>query len=93
MEIAFAEELRMVCDNSGINFKELRNAINTKWNIKILEAKEGIGGHCLPKDSQMFLEFSNNLLVTSMIRAAKLIDQQYRFHVVHRASQELPIVR
>lgn len=93
MEIAFAEELKMICDNSGINFKELRNAINTKWNIEILEAKEGIGGHCLPKDSQMFLEFSNNLLVTSMIRAAKLIDQQYRFHVVHRASQELPIVR
>ena len=92
LEIAFAEELKMVCDNSDIDYDELRNAINTKWNIKILEARDGIDGHCLPKDSQMFLDFSNNLLVTSLIRAAKMIDQQYRFHVVQRTAQELPLV-
>jgi UDP-N-acetyl-D-mannosaminuronic acid dehydrogenase len=38
IEIAFAQELRMFCDRSGIAFDELRNAINTKWNIKLLEA-------------------------------------------------------
>lgn len=91
LEIAFAEELKMVCDYSGIEFDELRKAINTKWNIKVLEAKEGIGGHCLPKDSQMFLDFSNNLLVTSLIRAAKMIDQQYRFHLVQKAIPEMPM--
>lgn len=92
LEIAFAEELKMVCDYSDVSFDELRKAINTKWNIKILEAKEGIGGHCLPKDSQMFLDFSNNLLVTSLIRAAKMVDQQYRFHLVQRAKPEMPLV-
>lgn len=93
LEIAFAEELKMVCDYSDINFNELRNAINTKWNIKVLEAKEGVGGHCLPKDSQMFLDFSNDVLVTSLIRAAKLIDQQYRFHIVQKAIPEVPLTR
>lgn len=91
LEIAFAEELKMVCDYSDIDFNELRNAINTKWNIKILEAKEGVGGHCLPKDSQMFLDFSNDVLVTSLIRAAKLIDQQYRFHIVQKAIPEVSL--
>lgn len=91
IEIAFAEELKMVCDYSDIDFDELRKAVNTKWNIKILEAKEGIGGHCLPKDSQMFLDFSNNLLVTSLIRAAKMIDQQYRFHLVQKVIPEMPM--
>lgn len=91
LEIAFAEELKMVCDYSDIDFNELRNAINTKWNVKVLEAKEGIGGHCLPKDSQMFLDFSNDVLVTSLIRAAKLIDQQYRFHIVQKAIPEVPL--
>jgi UDP-N-acetyl-D-mannosaminuronic acid dehydrogenase len=93
MEIAFAEELKMVCDNSSIDFSELRNAINTKWNVKIFEAKDGIGGHCLPKDSQMFLEFSKNVLVTSLIGAAKMVDKQYRFHLAKRASQEMPLTR
>ena len=80
MEIAFAEELKMFCDRSGLSFEELRGAINSKWNIKILEAKEGIGGHCLPKDSQMFLNLEKNVLDTTIIEAAKVIDKQYRSH-------------
>jgi nucleotide sugar dehydrogenase len=80
VEIAFAEELRMFCDRSNIDFDELRNAINTKWNIKVLEARDGIGGHCLPKDSQMFLNLSKNLIETSIIDAAKKVDAEYRLH-------------
>lgn len=82
MEIAFAEELKMFCDRSGMSFNELREAINSKWNIKVLEAKEGIGGHCLPKDSQMFLNLERNVLDTSIIGAAKNVDQQYRIHLL-----------
>lgn len=81
MEIAFAEELRMFCDRSGISFSELREAINTKWNIKVLEARDGIGGHCLPKDSQMFLSLSKGLLQSSMIEAAKKVDSEFRSHI------------
>ncbi|SRR5579885_81597 len=92
LEIAFAEELKMICDYTNVDFKELRESINTKWNIHILDARDGIGGHCLPKDSQMFLEFSNNVVVTSLVRAAKMIDQQYRFHLMQKASGELPLI-
>lgn len=81
LEIAFAEELKMMCDNSGIDFKELRNAINTKWNTKILEAKDGIGGHCLPKDSQMFVNSTKTYVGSSIIEAAKQIDLKYRMHI------------
>jgi UDP-N-acetyl-D-mannosaminuronic acid dehydrogenase len=93
LEIAFAEELKMVCDNTSIDFEELRESINTKWNIKVLDAKDGIGGHCLPKDSQMFLDFSRNSVVTCMIRAAKMVDAQYRFHLIQRSTQEVPLAR
>lgn len=89
VEIAFAEELRMFCDKSGIDFNELRNAINTKWNIKILEAKDGIGGHCLPKDSQMFLNLSASVIETSIIAAAKEVDLQYRHHITQKLPQPL----
>lgn len=93
LEIAFAEELKMVCDNISINFEELREAINTKWNIEILNARDGIGGHCLPKDSQMFLDFSRNSVVTSMVRVAKMVDSQYRFHLTLQNKQEMPLAR
>jgi UDP-N-acetyl-D-mannosaminuronic acid dehydrogenase len=81
VEIAFAEELRMFCERSGIDFAELREAINTKWNIKVMEARDGIGGHCLPKDSQMFLSLSKNVLDSSIIEAAKKVDAEYRYHI------------
>jgi UDP-N-acetyl-D-mannosaminuronic acid dehydrogenase len=81
LEIAFAEELKMVCDNIGVNFEDLRGAINTKWNINILEAQGGIGGHCLPKDSEMVLEMSRGTVPISLLDTAKQIDKQYRDHI------------
>ncbi len=93
LEIAFAEELKMVCDRSGVDFDELRTAINTKWNIKILEAREGIDGHCLPKDSQMFVNMSKNVIESSIIEAAKLIDHMYRLHIAQKAEQQMLLAR
>ena len=81
LEIAFAEELKMVCDGMGISFNELREAINTKWNVEILEAQGGIGGHCLPKDSEMVLELSRQFVKSSLLETAKKVDMEYRTHV------------
>lgn len=91
LEIAFAEELKMMCDNSGVNFKELRDAINTKWNVKILDARDGIGGHCLPKDSQMFLNNIKAYVGSSIIEAAKEVDLKYRMHIRRKAEQNVSI--
>lgn len=91
LEIAFAEELKMMCDNSGIDFRELRNAINTKWNVKILDARDGIGGHCLPKDSQMFLNTTKAHVGFSLIEAAKEIDLKYRMHIRGKANQDMSV--
>ena len=57
MEIAIAEQLRMSCEEKGIDFEELRRAASTKWNINILEARSGIEGKCLPKDIRLINEF------------------------------------
>jgi UDP-N-acetyl-D-mannosaminuronic acid dehydrogenase len=70
LQIAFAEELYLYCQANNINFQELRDALNTKWNVEILEPREGIGGHCLPKDTKMFLQSSirrkNKILTAAM---------------------------
>ena len=77
LQIAFAEDLYLYCQANNINFPELRDAINTKWNVHILEPREGIGGHCLPKDTKMFLQSSKSIK-SKILQAAIEVDQDYR---------------
>lgn len=81
VEIAFAEELKMFCDDQDLDFDELRDSVNSKWNENILEAKKGIGGHCLPKDTRMYFELSKHLLPVSIISAALQSNDAYECHV------------
>jgi UDP-N-acetyl-D-mannosaminuronic acid dehydrogenase len=77
LQIAFAEELYLYCQANNIKFSELRDALNTKWNVDILEPREGIGGHCLPKDTKMFLESSKSR-TNKIFTAAMKVDRDYR---------------
>jgi UDP-N-acetyl-D-mannosaminuronate dehydrogenase len=77
LQIAFAEEIYLYCQANNINFPELRDALNTKWNVEILEPREGIGGHCLPKDTKMFLESSKGIR-SKILDAAMEVDNDYR---------------
>lgn len=78
LQIAFAEELYLYCKSNGISFTELRDSLNTKWNVKILEPRDGIGGHCLPKDTKMFINSSSNTIKSKILQAAMEIDEDYR---------------
>lgn len=35
VNIAFSEEVKMICEEIGLNFEEVRQACNTKWNIHV----------------------------------------------------------
>jgi UDP-N-acetyl-D-mannosaminuronic acid dehydrogenase len=78
LQIAFAEDLYLYCQTNGINFAELREALNTKWNVNILEPRDGIGGHCLPKDTKMFLHSSHSQSKSKILSAAIEVDRAYR---------------
>lgn len=80
LQIAFTEDLYLYCQANEIDFPELRNALNTKWNVNILEPRDGIGGHCLPKDRKMFLESSRSSRRSKILSAAIEVDQDYRRH-------------
>jgi len=84
LQIAFAEDLYLYCQANNINFAELRDSLNTKWNVNVLEPREGIGGHCLPKDTKMFLNSSKSIK-SKIIEAAIKTDEDYRMH--RRAKQ------
>ena len=88
LQIAFAEDLYLYCKTNNLNFPELREAINTKWNVNILEPRDGIGGHCLPKDTRMFLQSSKSIK-SKILTAALEVDQDYRRHRQSRVELEV----
>jgi predicted transcriptional regulator len=86
LQIAFAEDLYLYCQANNINFAELRDSLNTKWNVNILEPREGIGGHCLPKDTKMFLNSSKSIK-SKIIGAALEVDDEYRTYRENRSGR------
>jgi UDP-N-acetyl-D-mannosaminuronate dehydrogenase len=74
-QVAIAEELRMECESLRLDFEELRAACNNKWNVDLLESRDGIGGHCLPKDIHYLAGLSEeNMLLNSALE----VDRRYR---------------
>lgn len=78
VQIAFAEELWMISEKHKISFDEVRNACNTKWNIEIPEARDGIYGSCLPQDMGFLRLLSNE---TPLLEGAVLADRNYKAHL------------
>ena len=44
--------------------------------VQILEPREGIGGHCLPKDTKMFLQSKS--IRSKILAAAMEVDEDYK---------------
>lgn len=50
VQIAFANELSLICDKAGINVWELINLANKHPRVTILQPGCGVGGHCIAVD-------------------------------------------
>ncbi|MGI8719643.1 MAG: NAD(P)-binding domain-containing protein [Nitrososphaeraceae archaeon] len=89
LQIAFSEDLYLYCQANNVNFGELRDSLNTKWNVKILEPRDGVGGHCLPKDTKMFLQSSKSIKSKILISALE-VDKDYRRFRELRGARLIP---
>jgi UDP-N-acetyl-D-mannosaminuronic acid dehydrogenase len=67
INIAFANELSMICDNNGVNVWELIKLANHHPRVDILQPGTGVGGHCIAVDPWF--------IVSADPKNAKLIKQ------------------
>lgn len=74
VQIAFAEELKMICQELGLRFEDVQKACNTKWNVEILEARDGIKRRCLPKDIGYLISLSGH---NTLLKSAVSADESY----------------
>ena len=71
-QIAFANELSMICDKANINVWELIRLANKHPRVNILQPGTGVGGHCIAVDPWFIVsEFPEE---AKMIRAAREIN-------------------
>ncbi|MDC9724258.1 MAG: UDP-N-acetyl-D-mannosamine dehydrogenase [Urechidicola sp.] len=72
VQIAFANELSMICDKAEINVWELINLANKHPRVNILQPGTGVGGHCIAVDPWFIVsEFPED---AKIIRTAREIN-------------------
>lgn len=78
VEIVIAQEIDRICCKLDIDFKDLREAMNTKWNIDVKEARDGVKGKCLPKDIKLIDETFGRESIFSL---ARILNDDYIIYV------------
>lgn len=80
VDIAFAQEIYGYCVDQGIDYDDLRRAVNSKNNVELLGTDWGIGGECLPKD----MGFLRTVCHSPLLEGAEQADQKYRDRIVQQ---------
>lgn len=71
VQIAFANELSLICDEKNINVWELISLANKHPRVNILQPGPGVGGHCIAVDPWFLISSSSN---SKLMRAARDIN-------------------
>ena len=82
VNIAFANELSMICSEFSINVSEVINIANKHPRVNILKPGCGVGGHCIAVDPWFLVDSSPAL--TRMIKTARLVNDQKSIWVVEK---------
>ena len=88
MNIAFANELSMICAELGINVWELIALANRHPRVNILQPGPGVGGHCIAVDPWFIV--SRNPDEARLIRTAREINDAKPGWVLGRVDRRWP---
>lgn len=87
VNIAFANELSIICDKLGINVWELVSLANHHPRVNILQPGPGVGGHCIAVDPWFIVASSPN--ETQLIRAAREINDYKPDWVISKVNEKV----
>lgn len=82
VNIAFANELSLICDKLGIDVWELIRLANRHPRVKILQPGPGVGGHCIAVDPWFIVDSAPD--EARLIRTAREVNDSKPHHVVER---------
>ncbi len=86
VQIAFANELSMICDKANINVWELIRLANKHPRVNILQPGTGVGGHCIAVDPWFIVsEFPEE---AKIIRSAREINNYKTEWAIEKVKNE-----
>lgn len=84
VNVAFANEIGLICENYGIDVAELIKICNSHPRVKLLQPGPGVGGPCLPKDPYLLLSPQGKKQIDSkIIIDSRKINDNMPYHVVN----------
>lgn len=86
VNIAFANELSLICDAQGINVWELVSLANRHPRVNILRPGPGVGGHCIAVDPWFIVHSAPD--ESKLIRRAREINDEKTDWVVERVLEK-----
>lgn len=81
VNIAFANELALICEASGADFMRVRELVNKSPGRNVLLAGAGVGGHCIPKDPWLLAYGAQGKAPLRLIPAARAVNDGMPLHV------------
>lgn len=85
VQIAFANEVGLICEVLGLDAFEVRRLVNTSPYRDMHLPGAGVGGHCLPKDPWL-LVYGGRKSHPSLMPTARTINDRMPVHVVELVS-------
>ncbi len=82
VNIAFANELSMLCERIGVDVWEVIDIANLHPRVNILAPGAGVGGHCIPVDPWFIHEMAPE--ITPLIRTAREVNDRKPLRVVEQ---------
>jgi len=74
VQIAFANEMALLCEAYGANVYKVRELLNKAPNRSMHFPGAGVGGHCIPKDSWLLISGAKDEIKTQLIPLARSIN-------------------
>jgi len=87
VNIAFANELSMICDRQGVDVWELISLANRHPRVKILQPGCGVGGHCIAVDPWFIVNQNPDL--AKLIQQARQVNDYKTLYVVEQIETTL----
>lgn len=85
VNIAFANEISMICDELNINVWELISLANHHPRVNILQAGCGVGGHCIAVDPWFIISKSPE--TAKLIKTARDVNDSKPDWVINKVNQ------
>jgi len=83
VNIAFANELALICQSVGADFLKVRALVNKSPGRNVLLAGAGVGGHCIPKDPWLLAYGTEGKVDLTLIPAARAVNDSMPEHIIN----------